>query len=667
MSMSALNFSASAKTRQAVVLGLALGWSALAGAQEALEEVLVFGRAEHLIGIAAAASEGTVGGADLSVRPLLRVAELLEVVPGLIAAQHSGSGKANQYFLRGFNLDHGTDFTTLLDDVPLNLSSHGHGQGYLDVNGLIPEVVDRIDYRKGPYRADLGNFALAGAALMHTLDRLPAPFVALEGGQYGWRRLAGGSNLAVGPGELMVIGQLKSYDGPWQQPEQLKHYSGFAKYSQPTALGELQLSLSAYSATWNPTEQIPERLIGTAACADVYCALDPSATGQTTRYIATARLLGDNWRATFYSQFYDWNMYSNPTYDYQIHQADRRFTEGGRVERHGNMGEQLLWSAGVEGRFDQIGRLEVDHTEQRQFLGYVSTHRADEESLAAYSELTYLPAAALRLTAGLRADAYRFSTTALDPAFLGGSKSVQHLSPKLGAAWTVSPEVELYANWGRGFHTNDARGITATDPPTPGIITGTGKELGARYQNGPFTLTAAYWWLDVGSELHFVGDSNSVEPGPESKRHGYELVGFWRPLDWLAIDGVWTVSHARYGVPAPDDHITGAFENAGGLGASIIKGPWEIGVRVRHLGPYPLIEDNSQRTDAETVINLRAAWNYRSMTLYAELLNLLNGDGKDMVYWYETRLPGLDADPVEGRVSRTEEPRTLRVGVKLAF
>ena len=191
--------------------------------------------------------------------------------------------------------------------------------------------------------------------------------------------------------------------------------------------------------------------------------------------------------------------------------------------------------------------------------------------------------------------------------------------------------------------------------------------MGARYQQGPFTLTAAYWWLDVNSELHFVGDSNSVEPGPESKRHGYELVGFWRPVDWLAIDGVWTVSHARYAISPPDDHITGAFENAGGLGASIIKGPWEIGVRVRHLGPYPLIEDNSQRAPAETVINLRAAWNHRNWTLYAELLNLLNSDGKDIVYWYETRLPSVEANPVEGRVSRAEEPRTLRVGLKMTL
>ena len=662
--------------RQAVALALlTLGtgptWAAPDSAPPAtaadLQEVLVFGRAEHLIGIAAAASEGTVGGADLTVRPLLRVAELLEVVPGLIAAQHSGSGKANQYFLRGFNLDHGTDFTTLLDDVPLNLSSHGHGQGYLDVNGIIPEVVDRIDYRKGPYRADLGDFALAGAALMHTLNRLPAPFVALEGGQYGWKRVAGGDTLSVGPGQLMLIGQWKGYDGPWQQPEHLIHYSGFGKYSQPTALGQLQLSLSAYSATWNPTEQVPERAIGTAVCVNAFCALDASATGQTTRYITTARLTGDSWKALAYAQFYDWNMYSNPTYDYQIHQSDRRFTEGGRLERHGAVGDALTWIAGVEGRFDQIGRLQVDHTEQRQFIGYVSTHKATEASMAAYGELTWLATQDLRLTAGLRGDSFHFATTAKDPAFLDGSAKATLASPKLGAAWAVLPQVELYANWGRGFHSNDSRGVTATDPPIPGLIVGTGKELGARFQHGSFTLTAAYWWLDVNSELHFVGDSNSVEPGPASKRHGYELVGFWRPVDWLAIDGVWTVSQARYDVAAPDDHITGAFENAGSLGASIIKGPWEIGLRLRHLGPYPLLEDNSQRTGPEDVLNLRAAWNHSHLTLYAELLNAFNSDGKDMVYWYETQVSGLDKSPVEGRVSRSEEPRTLRFGVKYAF
>ncbi len=170
-----------------------------------IQEIVVFGRAEKLIGTADTASEGAVGGADLSVRPLLRVAELLEVVPGLIAAQHSGSGKANQYFLRGFNLDHGTDFTTYVDGVPWNLRTHGHGQGYLDINGLIPDTVERIEYRKGTYRADVGDFSMAGASFISTVDRLDRPFTAVETGQYGYRRVAGGGTTSFGGGALTGV------------------------------------------------------------------------------------------------------------------------------------------------------------------------------------------------------------------------------------------------------------------------------------------------------------------------------------------------------------------------------------------------------------------------------------------------------------------------------
>ena len=230
--------------------------------KDVLEEVVVFGRGEELIGKASAASEGEVGGDDLLVRPMLRVADLLEAVPGLIAAQHSGSGKANQYFLRGFNLDHGTDFTSYIDDVPWNLRTHGHGQGYLDVNGLIPEVVERIEYRKGPYRADNGDFSMAGASLMTTIDMLSRPFVAVEGGQYGWGRVAGGGTTQLGNGMLTVLGQYKTYDGPWELKENLQHESVWGKYSQSTEYGLLKVSLSGYHATWNPTEQMPESAIG---------------------------------------------------------------------------------------------------------------------------------------------------------------------------------------------------------------------------------------------------------------------------------------------------------------------------------------------------------------------------------------------------------------------
>jgi outer membrane receptor protein involved in Fe transport len=649
---------------------LLLSPALIQAADDDLQEVIVYGRGERLIGVASAASEGTVGGADLGVRPLLRVAELLEVVPGLIAAQHSGSGKANQYFLRGFNLDHGTDFAAYIDDVPMNLRTHGHGQGYLDVNGLIPELVDRIDFRKGPYRADIGDNALAGAAFLSTVPRFARPFVSFETGQYGWLRAAGGGTMDAGPGELTLIGQWKAYDGPWQLPEDLKHISAFAKYSQPTGFGGMEASLSSYNATWDPTEQIPERAIGTAICPDEFCALDTSATGATMRHIATVRLFGDDWRATVYSQFYNWNMYSDSTYDYQIRQWDRRFIHGARGQKTFKFTDSLELTTGAEGRYDDISRVQVDHTDQRVFVDYVAAHRAHELSLAGFAEANWRATDTLRVMAGLRGDHFDFDTTATQPGFLGGRKTDNTVSPKLAVAWQATDTIEAYANWGRGFHSNDSRGVTASIPPVPGLVTGKGQEVGGRYQRGPFSLTATYWWLEVGSELKFVGDSNSVEPGPASRRRGYELVSFWRPIPEVAIDATWTHSRARFYGPQAvpgETHIAAAIESAGELGVSLIKGPWEFSGRLRHLGPYPLVEDNSLRAEAENVVNIRAAWKQGSWMLYGELLNVLDGKGKDIVYYYEAYLPAIDATPTEGRMSRTEEPRTLRFGLRYSF
>ncbi len=637
-----------------------------------LPEVVIFARGENLIGKADAASEGAVGGADLSVRPLLRVAELLEVVPGLIAAQHSGSGKANQYFLRGFNLDHGTDFTTYIDDVPMNLRTHGHGQGYLDLNGVIPEVIERIDYRKGPYRADIGDFALAGASFMSTLHRLDAPFVALESGQYGWQRVAGGGTFGLGRGDLTLVGQWKSYDGPWELPERLKHESLWSKYTQATSIGALELSLSGYHASWHPTEQIPERAIGTSVCADAFCALDTTAIGETTRWIVSGRLLGEDWRATLYAQTYDWHMLSDPTYDFQINQLDRRSVFGGRYERELLKHDHFTLNAGVEGRYDDVARVGLQHTNAGVFAEDLGRYGVREGSVAPYAEASWNPIEPLRLLAGARADFYSFDVASRQAGYPSGNQSAHIVSPKLGAAYALNSRIELYANWGRGFHSNDARGVAAPLPgnaPVPGLVRGTGKEAGVRLQAGGFTLTGTYWWLDVGSELKFVGDSNSVQPSTPSRRRGYELVGFWRPVPWLAMDAVWTGSHARSQDSPGAEFIPGAIESAGELGISAVQNRWEASVRVRYLGPYPLIEDNSLRATAETVINLRAAWKLPRVTLYAELLNVLNDDGKDIVYYYPTHVDGLDPPgaEVDGRVSRAEEPRTVRAGIKYLF
>lgn len=645
------------------------------GAETAEAQIVVFGRGEAKIGVAQAASEGSVAGSDLLVRPLLRVAELLEAVPGMIAAQHSGSGKANQYFLRGFNLDHGSDFTTYIDGVQMNFRSHGHGQGYLDLNGLIPEIIAREDFRKGPYRADGGDFALAGAAYMKTIGGFDRPWMSVEGGSYGSRRIAAGGTIkGAGPGELTLVAQAKAYDGPWEEPEHLRHYAGFAKYGMAAGAGTVEATLHAYRATWRPTEQIPERIIGSAACADVFCSPDPSARGATTRLIGNVAVTQPDWRANGYAQYYDWAMYSNPTYadpggsSAQIRQYDRRWIIGGTAEKRWTLGSTLDAGIGTEDRYDHIGDVGVSRTAGRAFLASLGRYHVEELSLALYGDVTWRPLDGLRLTGGLRGDHYRYAVRARDAAAaaLGeGKGSDSLLSPKVSLAYKVAPQLELYANWGRGFHSNDVRGAVNVDTPVPVLVRGTGKELGGRVQIGSASLTATYWWLNAGSELRFVGDSNAVEPTGASNRHGYEIVAFWRPLPWLALDGNYTASHSRYD---NGDRIPNAFENAASAGAAIIMGPWETSIRLRHLGPYPLIEDNSVRDKGSTIVNARAAWKGKRIELYGELLNIFDSRDKDIAYYYESYIPAFDmSGPQEGRLSRVVEPRTVRLGAKVKF
>lgn len=668
-----LKVSLGALCAMGVICGPAAADEAVATAPGEVQEVVVFGRGEAKIGIAHAASEGTVAGSDLLVRPLLRTAELLEAVPGLIAAQHSGTGKANQYFLRGFNLDHGSDFTTYIDDVQMNFRTHGHGHGYLDLNGLIPEIIEREDYRKGPYRADGGDFALAGAAYMTTKDAYDRPWVAGEAGARGHGRVAAGGTLdEVGGGRLTLVGEFKVYDGPWQRSENLRHYAGFAKYARATGLGDLETTLQAYQGTWRPTEQIPERIIGSSVCADVFCSPDPTATGETTRVMANARLTGESWKANVYGQFYDWNMFSNPTYanadgtSAQIHQFDRRWVLGLKAEKTWRASDSLEFRVGTENRFDHIGKVGVTQTSARTFVQSFGLYRVKELSGSVFAEATWRPVEKLRLIGGLRADAYHADIEARDAAAIAIGVGNAHdaiVSPKISAAYALTDRVELYGNWGRGFHSNDVRGTVAATP-VPLLVKGAGKEAGVRFQLGDLTLTTTYWRLSVGSELRFVGDSNAVEPTGASRRRGYEIVAFWKPLPWLAIDGNYTAAHARYD---NGDHIPNAFENAAAIGVSMVRDGWEGSIRLRHLGPSPLIEDNSQRDKGSTVVNLRAARKFAHIEVYGDILNVLNSRDKDITYVYESYIPTFDAAPVEGRLSRVVEPRTVRVGATYRF
>lgn len=657
-----------------VICGPAFAEEAVATAPGEVQEVVVFGRGEAKIGVAHAASEGTIAGADMLVRPLLKPAELVEAVPGLVAAQHSGSGKANQYFLRGVNLDHGTDFTAYIDDVQMNLRTHGHGQGYLDLNGLIPEIINREDFRKGPYRADGGDFALAGAIYMSTIDRLDRPFVAAEAGSYGYGRLAAGGTVDdVAGGELTLVGEGKIYEGRWQEGEHLRHYAAFAKYARDIDPGHLELSAHGYQGTWRPTEQIPERIIGSAVCKDAFCSPDPTATGETTRFVVNAKLTGQGWKGNVYGQYYNWDMFSNPVYanpdgtSAQIHQFDKgRVILGLRAEKSWDLGPKLQVRVGTENRYDDVDKVGVAQTSGRKFVSSFGFYAVKEASAALFGEATWEPLDGLRVIGGLRGDYYHADVAAVDAAAAAvgtGRDSDAILSPKIDVAYRINDSLEVYADWGRGFHSNDVRGHFAA-PPVPMLVRGSGREVGARFQVSHLTVTTTYWKLNVASELRFVGDSNAVEPTGASRRRGYEVVAFWRPVEWLAVDGAFSANHARYD---NGDHIPNAFENSAALGVSYVSDDWKASVRVRHLGPSPLVEDNSVRDKGSTVVNLRGARTFANVEVYGEVLNILDSRDKDIAYSYESYIPAFDAAPVDGRLSRVVEPRTVRVGATYRF
>ncbi len=650
---------------------------ALAQSNSEMENVIVFGRNAELMGTANTATEGTVGGADLLVRPMLRIADLLEVIPGMVAVQHSGSGKANQYFLRGFNLDHGTDFSTYVDGVPWNFRSHGHGQGYLDVNGLLPESIERIDYRKGPYRADVGDFSMVAASFISTIDRLEQNFAEMETGQYAWARLAGGLSTEVAGGTLTTLGEVKSYDGPWEKHEGLEHVSVWGKWITDMPFGDLSFTLSGYEGNWHPTEQIPERVVGSAICKNAYCTLDPSADGNTSRWILSGQLLAADWNASAYLQHYDWHMQSNPTYDYQINQIDKRLTFGGKYDRTLLERNNVKWDIGLEFRHDDIGPVGVEHQKNGTFVSHIANNEITETSIGVYAEATWFLTDELRLFAGLRSEYYDFNVDKITIGSVKGSKSDNIASPKTGLAYTLNENMEIYGSWGKGFHSNDARGVVNTTTPLPGLAAGTGYELGARIEYENFKITAARWWLNLDSELIFVGDSNSVEARGGSKRNGNELTLFWQPSPGLGIDATWTDNEASYTNNSEGRFIEGSMENTGQLGISFSRNNWESNFRLRYLGPYPLLPDNSTRAPSHLLASVRSGYNLGSATLYAEIFNLLDTDAKDITYLYGAHVAGFDssgltADDIDCSttnclMSRASEPRTLRLGIKWSF
>ncbi len=656
-------------------------------------------------------TEGYVTAEQLAERPIARSGELLEFVPGLMVTQHSGEGKANQYFLRGFNLDHGTDFYSEVDGLPVNMRTHGHGQGYADINFIIPELIGSLDYRKGPYYAEVGDFGAAGSASLRYVDGLPRSVLRVTGGEWGYRSVLAAGSPSVGPGKLLLGGQATRYDGPFDLEEDQRKYAGVARYNVGDDRSGYTLSLMGYGIEYAAPDQVPLRAI-TAGLISEKGFIDPTDGGRVERYSANAEWRGTvadgsaHWRAQAYALKYRMQLYSNFTYflmdpddsdpgtptladqqpDDQFNQFDDRWVYGLNTSRAWRLPSSVPseLEAGLQVRHDDIDAVALRLTQERRRAGgglfddgIVRSDRVQESSAGLYVSLSQRWAPWFRSQAGLRADGYRFDVGSnLDQN--SGKQDDHIVSPKLALVFGPFRHTLLFANYGEGFHSNDARGTTIRVDPLDGVtpqqrvdplVKARGGELGLTSAlTDPLKLSVSLWKLNFDSELVFVGDAGGSEASGASRRHGVEVSMYWSPLQWLVVDADYAYARARLDSDA-GNRVPNSIEDVVAVGVTVpeTRG-WSAGIRLRRLGRGPLIEDDSARSKPTTVVNAQIGYRlFDRYTANLQVLNLFDSDDNDITYFYESRLPGEPAEGVADFHVHPVEQRQVRLtlGIEL--
>jgi len=638
-----------------------------------------------------AASAVLISGTAVNAVPFSRPGEALEVVPGLIVTQHSGEGKANQYFLRGFNLDHGTDLAISVGGMPVNMPTHGHGQGYADINFLIPELIQSVNVRKGPYFADQGDFASAGAVAIDYVGELPHNIAETTFGSFGYRRALAAGSTRIGDGTLLAAVEAAKYDGPWQVPDDVRKLNGVLRYSQRTATDGLTLTAMAYSNGWNSTDQVAQRAID-QGLINRLGTLDPTDGGTSSRFsLSSTWAQSGEYGQTNVSAYVvrsNLRLFNDFTYDLdnpangdQFSQLDAR-TLGGVDAQHAFdwrfAALEMQTRVGVQSRYDDI-HVGLSKTEQRSWLSTVRDDRVQEGNVGLWTDTTTRWADWLRTTVGIREDFFAGHVFSDTPENSGNAQASM-ASPKAGLVLGPWYKTEFYGNAGYGLHSNDIRGTTITVDPNdkvtpldrvPLLVRSRGAELGIRTRviDG-LTSSLAFFVLDFDSELLFVGDAGTTKPSRPSRRVGVEWTNQYQPMPWMTIDLDVAQTHARFTdfdpvgarIPgAPAWVASSAITLGGDTG-------WFGSLKARYFGPRPLIEDDSVRSRSSLIFNARAGYKFdNGLQIQLDVLNLFNAQTNQIEYYYLSRLPG---EPIEGLADRhvhPAEPLAVRLTVAARF
>jgi outer membrane cobalamin receptor len=675
----------------------------------------VQGRGESLIGIAESATQGTVSATEIQDRPILRSGEVLETVPGVIITQHGGGGKANQYFLRGFNLDHGTDFAIFLDGMPLNLPSHAHGEGYSDMNTVIPEFVERVDYEKGPYAADVGNYGSAGSAHLVFFKTLPQNFLTVEGGMYGFGRAVFGVSQKVGSGSLVYGGEVFHDDGPWTHPDDYYKFNGFLTYSHGADASGFSVTARAYHGKWDSSDQIAENAV---PLVGFFGTLNPTDGGNSQRYSLQAEWHRQNanseTKIMAYGFYYDLDLFSDFTYFLtdpihgdQFEQKDNRWVAG-LDARHTIFsqwfGHKVENTFGLQVRNDWIhnglfqteDRERVDKTDPSSGTTLPATTQADrftDTQVGFYVENKIQWAEKFRTDVAVRGDEQYFDVSSLVTAANSGTASKFLPNPKASLIFGPWSNTEFYVQGGFGFHSNDARGATQTVEPVsadnpfpntpvsriPALIPTKVGEVGVRTLLLPhLQSTLSFWYLHSASELQQDGDTGSTVASEQSSdRYGVEWANYYTPLEHLAFDFDLANSRALFTTVDADDAAPGSpggrrVPEAVGLVVSSgvtlhgFKG-FSSSLRLRYFGPRDLTSDGIYRSNATALLNAQLGYQISERwRVSAEFLNLLNRRDHDIDYAYTSRITPT-ATPAFTDVLHPVEPFQVRFGLHYRF
>ena len=629
-----------------------------------------------------AGSDARFRAAAFELMPRNSAQDILRIVPGLTTAQHAGGGKAEQIFLRGFDADHGTDVNIMVDGAPVNMVSHGHGQGYADLHFVIPETIERVDVVKGPYSARYGDLATAGAVSMKTVDSLEESLVRIEAGSFQTFRAVGLFNAPLaGTGINSYFGgEVYSTRGFVEEPQDLQRLILFGKaHTEIGRDASLSAAFSAFSSSWDASGQIPERVVQWGEISR-FGSIDPTEGGATSRLTGTFNYAttGSNpFRLTGSLTDYRFRLFSNFTFFANdsirgdgIEQTDDRTILSLKGERdflYEEFGMPMFTRIGADLRSDDIA-VGLYHDSARVRLEVTDNSRIRQRHIGPYIEQS-VSFSWGRLLLGLRADYFLFDVENLleQGAEPEGIASHFLLSPKANLAVPVSNNVTLYANSGFGFHSNDARTVVAHEEGS--IPRAFGAELGARYgqPNGPIAVSAAAWTLFLENEFVFVGDEGTTEESGRTVRRGIDVELQLNPFKWLALGMDATISHGRF-LDLPDQQNAIPLAPNVTLTANMLlrHNNASAFLRLRHIGDRPANEDNSVTAKGYAIADLSASYRIGQAELFVSVENLFDAIWNEAQFDTESRLRN-ETSPVSELHFTPGTPRSVRGGIGWKF